>query len=281
LASRRYVRCPATHKTPSIITLVVLPPSQANAIARALRDGLQLQTLGLTFSQMGGDCAAALAPALATCTSLRSLDLSHCSLKSRGTKALTTTLKANHSFIAIDLSSNSMRLANKATCDATHLIEACAAQPNLSHLRLSGNGLNHLDIDAICNLLAPGSRLQYLDLSTNGIGGCTADGQDVFCKLAAALAEIIHGPDLHIDMRGQSVNEKLSVKATAEMRAAVVARPRLVVELSIFGVNPDGFPIEYVWGGASAHRAWRDTERGVEGSLRANVAGGVEECDRV
>ena len=160
-------------------------------LAAALRRGTPaLTTLGLAQSQMGGDCAAILAPAIGVSTSLKKLDLTHCGLKRKGTEAIAGALRTNVSLTALDISSNGFRLPSRAASShSIALLEACARHPALTELHLDYNGLDAGDVPAIGRLLDAG-RIRTLSLRGNRLFGRT---QKVGGLIAASSASIVEG----------------------------------------------------------------------------------------
>ena len=145
-------------------------------LADALRRGTPaLTTLGLAQTNcMLGDCAAILAPAIGVSTSLKTLDLSNCGLKRRGTEAIAKALGTNASLTALDVSGNGLRLPSRAASStwSIDLIAACTSHPALTELTLDHNALDTGDVPAIGRLLDTG-RIRMLSLRGNRLFGQT------------------------------------------------------------------------------------------------------------
>ena len=165
-------------ETLRVVVLSSLPNftlGHARLLAAALRRGAPaLTVLGLPQSHMGGDCATVLAPAIGASRSLITVDLSHCGLQRKGTKAVIAALRTNTSITKLDVSGNMLRVPSRGTgSESVALIDACADHPALSDLNLAYNGLDAGDTPAIGRLLSAG-RIRTLGLQGNRLFGRTA-----------------------------------------------------------------------------------------------------------
>ena len=149
-----------------------------------------LTTLSLAQSNLGGDLAAALMPAIGENTSLKTLNLSNCHVNLRGTTAIANAIDANTTLTALDVSGNGFRQPSRAASNRSiSFINACAKHPALTDLNLDYNGLDAGDVPAIGRLLAAG-RIRTLSLRGNRLFGRT---QKVGGLIAASSASIVDG----------------------------------------------------------------------------------------
>ena len=145
-----------------------------DSLRTALKCCTYLQTLDLSFNDIGLNGAVALAEGLKCCTNLQTLNLSVNSIGSDGAVALAEGLKCCTNLQTLNLSGNSI-----GSDGAVALAEGLKCCTNLQTLNLSGNSIGSDGAVALAEGLKCCTNLQTLDLSLNSIG---SDG-------AVALAE--------------------------------------------------------------------------------------------
>jgi hypothetical protein len=152
-----------------------------NACLEKIVECPQLANLNLEFSNIDDDGAKAIADALKTNHSLKTLHLWG-SIGDDGAKQIADALKVNHSLEALHLSNNSI-------CDdgAKQIADALRANHSLKTLNLSSNNIGNDGAKQIADALKVNHSLETFDLGRNKLG---ADCKEYLSKTLQGLKSV-------------------------------------------------------------------------------------------
>ena len=194
------------------LSSVSIGGSGAASLSQALATNSSLNSLNLHWNIIGASGATSLSQALAVNSSLTSLDLSFNSIGASGATSLSQTLAVNSSLTSLDLSENSIGASG-----ATSLSLALSVNSSLTSLDLSHNIVGAPGATSLSQALAVNSSLTSLDLSHNIFG----DSGATFLSRALAANSSLISLNLRVNSIGAAGATSLS--------QALAANPSLTI----------------------------------------------------